>query len=134
MNIRMKTAILFSLVPQAEPDGGGRSCQAEVRYSRLSLPPIVRVGQWRRAWRRGRGSGRCRGLRGQGLWERRQRKTLVDRERKSSCGRQPLGAPLDGRTALQGWTGGLGERWGRCGSSHTTIFLFLFMIVALFVE
>lgn len=127
----MKTAIFFSLVPQAEP-GGVMPGRGEVIKA---LPPIVRVGQWRWARRRGRGSGRCRGLRGQGLWERRQRKTLVESDRKSSRGRQPLGAPLDGRTALQAWMGGVGERWGGCGSSHTTIFLFSFMIVeACFVE
>lgn len=101
---------------------------AEACRAGLSLPLSVRTGQWR--WGRGllggRGRGRCRGLRGRGLRERRHIKTSEDSETKSSPERQPVGAPPDGRTPLQG--GGRGgqqpDSKGESGAFTHTHLLF----------
>lgn len=108
----------------------GRVCHARVRWARLSLPLSVRAElQWRWGRWRGHGRGRCRGLLGRGLRERRHRKTSADSETKSSPGRQPLGTPLDGRMPLQvGGDGRSGDRQpdssggnGACTRTHTLL-------------
>lgn len=96
----------------------GRAVHAGARRAGLSLPLSIRAGQCLWGSWRGRGWGRCRGLRGRGLRERRHRNTSADSETKSDPGRQPLGATPDGRMPLQ--VGGGREGGGESGLGKWT--------------